>query len=215
MITTPPRGAVWLIKLFVPIPSTDPVLGDLEEEFASRLNQSGPGAARRWYWRQALSAIAHLVWESVRAAPSSTVRLVSVSLLAATLADFAVRTTVHLVLNNGNARDYVAAYVGAVWFWRAVDVARFVALPLALGWSIAAMARGRELVIAALIAGVLVVVFVWNLTFIVQRGVSLDVIWRAPLAFEMVQMGTTFPMCVLAGAMIRRIQQTRTARLAV
>jgi hypothetical protein len=47
----------------------DGVLGDLAEEFASRVERDGIGAARRWYRREAVRAAPHLLysgWRGVR-----------------------------------------------------------------------------------------------------------------------------------------------------
>jgi hypothetical protein len=85
MTSTPPRGAVWLIELFVPSPNAEPVFGDLAEEFAAQTGLSGHAAARRWYWRQAVSTILHLARASIQAAPWSAAALVYGSLVAAGL----------------------------------------------------------------------------------------------------------------------------------
>jgi hypothetical protein len=126
------------------------------------------------------------------------------------VADLAIRKSVELVLTNVNAYDYVSA----VWFWRTDDAIRYVAVPVALGWSIAATARGREMAIVTLVAAALIAGFVWNVTLIAQRGIFLGVVWRTPLVYHAVQMGTTFPLCILAGGMIGRVQQMRAARIA-
>ena len=72
MTSTPPRAAIWLIELFVPVPGAEHVLGDLEEEFAGRLTRSGHQGARRWYWREAFRTTVHLIWGAMRTAPWST-----------------------------------------------------------------------------------------------------------------------------------------------
>ena len=169
MTRKPPRAALWLIGLFVPRATAEPVVGDLAEEFVARVRASEP-AARRWYWRQALRTTAHLVWGSVRAAPWSTAALLLGSLVLAALADRAIKNSVNLLLANVNAYDYVSA----VWFWRAVDAVRFVVVPLALGWSFAAIARDRAMVITALSAGVLIAVLAWNVTVLIQHLVLPD-----------------------------------------
>jgi len=207
-----PRAAARLVELFVPLPSAEAVLGDLEEEFAGRLSRSRHGAARRWYWRQALRTTAHLVWGSARAAPWSTAALVLGSLVLATVADRAVNGAASLLLANINAYDYV----GALWFWRAVDVIRFVVVPVALGWSCATIARDREMVITALIAGVLIAVLAWNVGVLIQHLVPPGPLLGSPggrrFLYEIVQMGTTFPLSLVAGGMMRRIQQLRAVR---
>ncbi len=65
----PPRLAVWLIELFVPDEQAPSVLGDLLEEFSDVAAKSSIADARRWYWRQALPTILHLLRSGFRAAP--------------------------------------------------------------------------------------------------------------------------------------------------
>ena len=214
MTSTPPRGAVWLIELFIARVSAEPVFGDLAEEFAVRTGGSGH-AARRWYWRQAVSTILHLAWASIQAAPWSTAALVLGGLVLAAVADRAVNGAASLLLASVNAYDYVSA----VWFWRAIDATRFVVVPLALGWSCAVIARDREMVIAALIAGVLIAVLAWNVGVLIHHLVPPGPLLGSPggrrFLYEVVQMGTTFPAVVVAGGMLRRTQQMRAARIAM
>jgi predicted permease len=57
---TPPRVAQWLVSFVLPRAGRDVVLGDLLERFRDRAAQRGVGAARRWYWRQAVSFVARV-----------------------------------------------------------------------------------------------------------------------------------------------------------
>src|SRR2546426_2302648 len=50
----PPKGASVLLNLFASEPDFPQVEGDLSEEFQQLALQSGPSAARQWYWREAL-----------------------------------------------------------------------------------------------------------------------------------------------------------------
>jgi hypothetical protein len=202
-----------MIQLFVPTGNTEVVLGDLLEEFAQRLSQSRPGQARRWLWRQALRTAAHLAWESVRVAPWSAAALVLGSLVAAAVADRAISGLASLLLASVNAYDYLTA----VWYWRAVDASRFVVVPLALGWSVAAIARERGIVIIALTTGLLIAVFAWNMGVLAPHFAQPDPLLGSPggrrLLYEMVQKGTTFPLSLAAGGMMRRIQQLLAVRI--
>ena len=214
MTPKPPRTAVWLIEFFVPPATAEPAVGDLAEEFAARASRSG-SKARLWYWRQAVLTIPHLMWVSVRAAPWSTAAFVLLALALAGAVDFAINTAVRLVLVNVNAYEYISA----VTFWRAVFVARFVVVPLALGWSVAAIARDRQMVIPVAIAALQLAIFGWNLAFLINRlvlppGRLFVVMLQTPALFDIAQMGTTFPALVLAGGLLRRIRQMRTARIA-
>jgi len=67
----PPRGAVWLIELFTPYGQAESILGDLLEEFSDLASKSGVAYARRWYRRQSVRTIVHLVRSGFRVAPWS------------------------------------------------------------------------------------------------------------------------------------------------
>jgi len=60
----PPRVARQLLSFFLPATLREPVLGDLEEEFAGRLYSTGSrNQASRWYWRQALQSACQFFWQ--------------------------------------------------------------------------------------------------------------------------------------------------------
>jgi hypothetical protein len=65
----PPRLAVWLVNLFTVPDNAEAITGDLLEEFSQIANQAGVVFARRWYWRQSLKTIVHLIYTAYRTAP--------------------------------------------------------------------------------------------------------------------------------------------------
>jgi len=65
----PPPLAVWLVELFVSEEQASSVLGDLLEEFSGVATKSSISNARRWYWRQTLPTVLHLLGSGFRAAP--------------------------------------------------------------------------------------------------------------------------------------------------
>ena len=65
----PPRLAVWLVNLFTLPDTAEAIMGDLLEEFSQIAEQAGVIFARRWYWRQALKTIVHLIYTAYRTAP--------------------------------------------------------------------------------------------------------------------------------------------------
>ena len=70
MSTHPRHVEVLLSSLGARSEFGDALIGDLAEDFALRAERDGARAARRWYYRQALRAIPHLVrswWETARA----------------------------------------------------------------------------------------------------------------------------------------------------
>src|SRR5262245_10451829 len=73
----PPRGATLLLNLFASEPDFPQVEGDLCEEFQELALQSGPSAARQWYWREALRNMRALVTrrESINALGAGLISL--------------------------------------------------------------------------------------------------------------------------------------------
>ena len=67
----PPRIAVWLLNLFTPYEQKESIPGDLLEEFADVASKSGVAHARRWYWRQSVRTVFHLIRSGFRVAPWS------------------------------------------------------------------------------------------------------------------------------------------------
>jgi predicted permease len=63
MSQRPPRLAAWLLAVVVPERRREELLGDLEELFRIRETETGRTTARRWYRRQAASAIADALRE--------------------------------------------------------------------------------------------------------------------------------------------------------
>ena len=53
---TPPRAAVWLVRLLAGADNGPDVLADLAEEFRQVAGRLGRRVAARWYWRQALTS---------------------------------------------------------------------------------------------------------------------------------------------------------------
>ena len=207
----PPRVASWLVEVFAPMECAEGVLGDLEEEFAGRLHQSGYRAARHWYWRQALRTTVHLFWGLIRTAPWSTTAQVLASLVVGLLLYTMMTRWVARLVSNLPIYDYDTS----IWSWRAADFIRFIALPIALGWSIAAFARGREMIITTLVVCLVVGMMLLPL---VAADVRLHVSGPAPRmrlfsllthVLEIFLTQSVFPLGVVIGGMVRRLQQLR------
>jgi hypothetical protein len=74
-MTTPPRTPELLLEsLGATTQFREPLLGDLTEEFTARAEQDGHGAARRWYYREALRAAPHLLQNGIRGLRARDVR---------------------------------------------------------------------------------------------------------------------------------------------
>jgi len=70
-LVRPPHIATWVVNLFVST-EEESILGDLLEEYSDLVSKSGVSFARRWYWRQTVKTIAHLIGAGFRRAPWST-----------------------------------------------------------------------------------------------------------------------------------------------
>jgi len=68
-IFLPPALAVWLVNFFAPDKQAEAIQGDLAEEFSRLASSSGLATARRWYWRQSITTVAHLIGNGFCAAP--------------------------------------------------------------------------------------------------------------------------------------------------
>jgi len=75
-LVQPPRIATRLVNLFSPSENGESILGDLLEEYSHLASKSGVPVARRWYWRQAVKTITHLVDSGFCVAPWSTTAVV-------------------------------------------------------------------------------------------------------------------------------------------
>lgn len=54
---SPPRLALWLLRVALPASEREPLVGDLVEELATIAAERGHGGARRWFWRQTTIAV--------------------------------------------------------------------------------------------------------------------------------------------------------------
>lgn len=71
-MTSPPRIAEVLLRsLGARGDFCEPLLGDLAEGFAIRVDRDGPDLAQRWYWRETIRAVPHLLadWRRSLRAP--------------------------------------------------------------------------------------------------------------------------------------------------
>lgn len=74
----PRQWGAWLLGLFATCEERELIVGDLSEEYIQRASQSGGAAARRWYWRQILRSLPHLVSSAFRTSPWKTAMAVVV-----------------------------------------------------------------------------------------------------------------------------------------
>jgi hypothetical protein len=158
---SPPRNAERLLESLGATPECrDTIVGDLAEEFAERTECDGVAAARRWYYRECVRVIPHLLRNWLRRARShdfshiagvalssyvflSVIGLVIVGVAHGVAASLGVRldlsqlATSHVVLAAlalplGAASAVTGGYIAALLSRRAPLLS---AVALGLGWS--------------------------------------------------------------------------------
>ena len=157
----PPRIASWLVQLFAPSEHAESILGDLLEEFSDLASKSGLASARGWYWRQSVKSIAHLAGGAFRDAPWSFAAFVLLGFLlrwfGAALPEWAIVAILRA------QRPYVHGhYDFYIWIviW-GIAIARVVEMTL-IGCIIAAISRGKEIVVTTAVIAISVVIVGWN-----------------------------------------------------
>jgi hypothetical protein len=141
-IFRPPILAVWLVGFFVPEKRGEAIHGDLVEEFSKLASTSGLAAARRWYWRQSVGTVAHLMGSGFCAVPW----LIAATVLGGCLAlwfglEWGDLTLFHL---NINLRSHG---VRIFWLPWGIQAERFLVMML-VGCLVALAVEGREMVTA-------------------------------------------------------------------
>jgi hypothetical protein len=142
----PPRVASWLIELFTPYEQAESIPGDLLEEFSDLASKSGAAYARRWFWRQTVPTISHLVRSGFQGAPWSTAGVVLGGLLLVPLghifSEWAIRTGMefgnHHVLPYHHVRLYVFLMNGGIYLIR-------LTVSMLIGCIIALACKKREM----------------------------------------------------------------------
>jgi hypothetical protein len=62
---TPPALAARVLSGLLPEFSREAILGDMQETFAQLEREKGRGAANRWYWQEALTALPGFAWHAI------------------------------------------------------------------------------------------------------------------------------------------------------
>ena len=125
-----PRTAERLLEALGADPGfRDTVLGDLAEEFGMRVEEEGPEAARRWYYRESVRVAPYLLRDWLRSLRWSHIgyfaNVVLWSSLSAIVLDALLRLgLVSLLLTRGVALDGLSSSAGLVALmvsWTLVD----------------------------------------------------------------------------------------------
>lgn len=191
----PPLIASWLIDLFATPEQAESILGDLLEESSDIASNSGVTSARRWYWRQTVSTVAHLFAAGFRSERSWAIAgvIVGFFLLQAFLVEFLERT----ILAQTSTRFLWTKDAFFLWCF----LVSFI-----IGCIVAAEAKGRE------IAATLTLSFILGLC-----GAVLLLVWwiNAKHAFLLLPIITTFVasiLILLSGGIVRQSRFTSARR---
>jgi hypothetical protein len=195
----PPPVALWLVTLFTRPGEAESILGDLLEEFSHLVLQSGAAFAQRWYWRQSLKTIAHLISAGFRTAPWTITAIAVGGFLlrwfGSWLSNPAVNRALEAVLEKYQVYAHDPhAYI--FWYIHSMYIERFVVNALT-GVVVAAVAKEREMVATmalALLGDALAIQAVW-MTF--ARTGDHGLLWTLPWSFA-------FSIAIVAGGVAVR-----------
>jgi len=145
----PPRAATWLVSLFTLARETESILGDLLEEYSSLASGEGTAFARRWYWRQTLKTIVHLIPTAFTVAPWSTAAGVAVGFTATKPLVRLPGRIIFAVLERYQVPDHhFASYV--FFASTGIDLGILISF-LCVGCIVAWIAKGTEMAVVAFV----------------------------------------------------------------
>src|SRR4051812_18540864 len=104
MMRPPVAAEALLTSLGARADFREPLLGDLAERFALRVERDGTASARRWYWREAVRTMPHLLGDWARSLRAREIRhLAGVVFTAYMLAVVIVVVAISLAKGIANA----------------------------------------------------------------------------------------------------------------
>jgi hypothetical protein len=200
----PPRIAAWLLDLFSPSEEAEVILGDLLEEYSHLASASGVAFAQRWYWRQTLNTIAHLVYASFRRAPLSTIAAVVGGFLLRRLVAGLPERAIFAVLERYQVFDHhFRAYV--FFASTGIDIAHWVVF-LLVGCVVAWGAKGREMAATTTLGLIFGAMAVAAAVAILTRTGDAALLWRLTWSSA-----DSFAI-VVGGALVRMLRSKRSDR---
>ena len=206
----PPRLAGWLVNLFTPYEQSDSILGDLLEEFSDLASKSGMVFARRWYWRQSVTTVAHLIGSGFRSGPWQIAGVVVVGFLLHFFCGGRLEEVVVAVLNFGRHPHDNPYYT---WSQAQARIRLIVygdlvgqfLLSLFIGCIVAVAVKGREMVAAITLAFVL-----W------APAMAFFLVWSARhgpfLPLQLITPLSSSIMIVIGGGIVRKIRSAAAPR---
>src|SRR3984885_9190688 len=139
----PPRFGVWLVTLFALDDEAESILGDLLEEFSLLASKLGVPFARRWYWRQTLKTVLQLAVLGFRTAPWLTTAAVAGGFFLRKLVAPWVEPPIFAVLEKYHVYEH---HFSMYMFFAStgIDIGHLITF-LLIGFMVALVARGREM----------------------------------------------------------------------
>jgi hypothetical protein len=95
--------ATWIVSRLVPKGDREPLIGDLAEEYALRVNAASSSAALKWYLRQICASIPPLLW--ARLTQAAWLATLGVALLAY-FAVGVVQLIIHWAIPSSSGPEY-------------------------------------------------------------------------------------------------------------
>lgn len=202
----PPRMASWAVRLFASADQAESILGDLHEEFLQIGSKSGAVAARRWYWRQALTTIVHLAGSGVCGAPLATA--------GAVIGGFFLLRFAHglpdkmlTVLTDKYLMYWSSHFPAYLWLLKAISI-EYLLGSLITGCIIALAARGREMIATMLLALVLCALTTAGVFWaLANLPGAYSLLWNLPWFYS-------DPLAIVIGGLIvRRLRSASATRV--
>ena len=194
----PPRIAVWLVNLFTPAQEGESILGDLLEEYSQLASKSGVSFARKWYWRQTVNTLAHLVGAGFRIAPWSTTAVVVGGFLLLRFVSGLPEWAIFAVLHR--YRVFERHFNAYVFFATNGIGIGHVIVSMLIGCMVALAAQGKEMVATVTLGFVLYAMAafasLWWVAWVARTG-NTSILWMLPWYFA------DSIAVVLGGAMVR------------
>jgi hypothetical protein len=161
----PPAVAVAILNFFASQPDFPAVAGDISEEFHQRAHNSGPQAAKRWYWREAFRNALPLTWRELMRTPIRTTLIAFGCFLGANLITDLYAFLKYYPLPAMNVFND-QSHRGLNY------LVNFIAY-LATGWVAGRLLRGREWALTltfTLVSACLVLPGMWYLFFVLKTN---------------------------------------------
>lgn len=201
----PPPAAAWLLSLFADGEECDHLLGDLSEEYFERASQAGRASARRWYWRQIIKSLPHLVGLSFRTAPVTTIFAVAAGFAFRKLMAPRIEPALFALID----RTQVYEHHFSVYRFLAstgIDIAHLLAF-LLVGAFVAVIARRRAMAPAIALGMIYAGMTVAAMVFVVAKYHDLGYLLRIKWYFSddlAIVVGAALVRTVQPGQRIRR-----------